>query len=242
MLKKPKPVYRFLKFIINLLSIVLIALLLDGLVVSPIAKTTNIYKTHNEEYSALKVEYRNFQDLYGLYTYDSEGNRKKVEGADTTAFNNDFRVKEIVELAKKDEMVLAKINFVTFVISYVISSFSIGVLVPVFSKKHNDVGGLIFHIVLTKNGEIMTRKKGTCYALVNTSIHFLLGTASLFVIDLIDFLFVIFSRKEQKSLLERIFKYEYSIDPDLVESEIKSEEKKFEEEHSYDDQTPRNLI
>lgn len=241
MIKKPKPVYRFLRFLVNLLSIVVIALFFDGVIVAPIAKTTNLYKNHYQEYNSLKVEFKNYQDLYGLYTYDENGYRIQVKDADVTAFNNDPRVKEIVSLAKKDEKALAKINLVTFSISYVLATAFVCVLVPLISKKNQDLGGLAFHIVLTKDGEMMVKKKSIGYAAINAGMQFILGLATLFVFDLVDFLFAVFS-KNKNSLLETMFKYQYSIDLELVESEIPSEEKKYEDDRSHDDQSPNDII
>jgi len=71
--------------------------------------------------------------------------------------------------------------------------------------------------------------------------QFILGLATLFVFDLVDFLFAVFS-KNKNSLLETMFKYQYSIDLELVESEIPSEEKKYEDDRSHDDQSPNDII
>jgi len=242
MIKKPKLIYRIFKSLVNFLSILLIALFLDGVIASPIAKSTNAYKTSINHYYSLNKEYKSYEDAYGLYTYDEEGNRKKVEDADPTLFNQDERVIEIVRLAKEDKKVISRINIITFCCSYILSTVILCIVVPVFSKKHTDFGSMIFHIVLTKNDEMMTKKKSLKYVSINTAIHYILGPASLFLINIIDFVFVFIPLTKQRSLLERIFKYDYSLDLDLIESEIQSDEKIFEDQHSYQDQTPRDII
>lgn len=241
MIVKPKIIYRILKAIVNFLIAILFMFIVDRFVTSKLCELTTIYKNNESQYISLRNEYQALEDYYGLYTYDSENHRIKNEDADVTAFNNDSRVKQILIEGKNNRSIARNISLICLAISYTISIFIVYLVLPIFSKKNYDFGSRAFNIVVSKNGVVVNKRDYYGITLIYILFHLFIGVSSLFILNLIDLLFLVFNKKKV-SLIEKLLKFDYAIDFDKVESELVTEEKLFEQEHSYNDETPRDII
>jgi len=239
---KPKPLFRFSKALINFLIIILFAFAFDGLCTSKIASKTSTYQQCYNGYYSLKTEYNALEDKYGLYYYDESGKRIKNDKADTTPFYNDPRVKEIVVTAKGYQSTLKKIDLITFSISYVFSVLIITLIPPIFSKKNYDFGGRVFSIVISRRNWYVNKKEYYQIAFLYILFHYILGIATLMIFNLCDFISIFIKKNQGRSLMERMFKYDVTIDFEKTESEILTEEKEFENKHSHKDETPRDIF
>jgi len=87
-----------------------------------------------------------------------------------------------------------------------------------------------FNVVLYKNEEIPLRIQVVGYMFLYIFFHLIIGVLTLFILNIIDLVYTNFN-KDHRTLMEKIFNYDFAIDRDKLEANTLSEEKIYEMTH-----------
>lgn len=234
MINKPNILNRVLVAFVNFIILIIVTLAFDSLVTGHVVDGLQDYKTLKNDYEILEITYSNIQDEYHIFIYDENNNRIQNENLteeDKQKFLNDLRVINIKEEASIISNKIRLYNIVSFYISYVLMSIVVYLLPALIFKKHQNIGMKSFNIVLMKHEEIPNRPKALLYLSIYVFFHVLLGIFTLFIINIIDIMYCNFDYKDHRTLLEKVFNYDFAIDEDKLEADTLSEEKIYELTH-----------
>ncbi len=237
MITKPKLFNRILAALVNYFLLIIVTFSFDALASSKVMRATTDYNTLSSEYIACSEEFAGLQDHYHIYIYNEEGRRIKNENVtqdDINAFNNDERVKELVIIGNRLNRTMATYSLTSLAISFGISILLVYYLPSLFfKKKHYNIGNKLFNLVMLKNHDFMPKYKYYLYETVYVIFHVILGTMSLFVLNLIDII-IASASNDRTTLLERLLRYDIAVDPDKIEANNITPERLYELNHSHE--------
>jgi len=233
MITKPNTLNRFLVAFLNFLMLILMSFIFDALVSSRIASNLNGYQSSYDCYETLENEFYAIQDEYHIYIYDEDNNRvinPNLTDEMKSNFLNDTRVVSIKNEAYDLSITIRMYAIVPFIISYILMTMVVYVLPTLFFKKKQNIGMKAFNVVLYKNEEIPLRIQVVGYMFLYIFFHLIIGVLTLFILNIIDLVYTNFN-KDHRTLMEKIFNYDFAIDRDKLEANTLSEEKIYEMTH-----------
>lgn len=237
MIVKPKLFNRILAALVNYFLLIIVTFSFDALCSSKVMRAVTDYNALSSEYVQCSTEFAELQDHYHIYIYDEQGKRIKneqVTEAEINAFNNDERVKALVIQGNALNRTMAGYSITSLSISFAVAIFLVYYLPSFFfKKKHYNIGNKMFNLVMLKSNDYMPKYKYFLYESIYVVVHIILGTMTLFMLNLIDIL-IASASNTRTTLLEKVFKYDIAIDPDKVEANNITPERLFEMNHSHE--------
>lgn len=223
---KPASIFsRALAFIVDFVLMLVFSLTIDAGIVTQIVKTTDSYKTIDNEYFVLVEQYSEKQDQFNIYIYEGENRiqNPNLSEEDKNIFLNNEEVIEIRNKIIKNGEIKRNYFLLEAAISLLIGSFVYYLIIPFLIKGRFTIGKAVFHISIINHEDELLKGFGYLkYSLVEYVFAIILGIATLFIINIISLIVV--DRSINKQSISNLISNTYSVvDPIYLEKRGENE-------------------
>lgn len=174
---------------VDFVFIVFLAIALDFILISPVVKNTMGYNEIKEEYVTLNEQYRDIQDEYGIYVYDSSSNRELNDDIPQEViddFLKDERVIKLKEIIPPLQEKLLTYDISILVTDYVVASLLGCLFANIMFGKGVSFGLLLAGIrMVDVNKEKPKIGKVFAYGALKWVIFYILGAATVAIVPIV---------------------------------------------------------
>lgn len=206
---------RLLGAFLNMLVILVLGLLLDKFVISPIMKDVTSYSSVVTQFETYNKEYKSIQDKYGIFIYDEYSNREENDSITeemSKDFFNDPRIQFLIPEMNKLQNELLKVDISILVVDYLVSSLIYSLFGNFLFGIGRSFAGILLHYQLVDTSDNKLKvSKVFIYSLLKWLFNGVIGVITLGIYPLYNF-YSLTHDDEYRSPLDKLIGVKYKVD------------------------------